>query len=351
MAKLRPVQLISSTQAWEHLPEEALLGWRIRDLGLRIAGSPLEPRIRCLYEELARRGIGFRPACYLADEWFCPNRVPVIGIPFCLAHPRLQQLEQRMMLEVEGGTATECMKLLRHEAGHAMNYAYVLHRRTRWRELFGRFSERYATTYRFHPYSRRYVLHLDDNYAQAHPDEDFAETFAVWLTPDSRWEEKYGDWPVIDKLRYIDKLMQRIGGRPPLVTGGEMPWAANRMTSTLAAYYHRKRVYLGDDYPGYYDVMLRRLFPETGATDKAASACRASRFLRRHQRAMVDSVAAWTGRRKYDVYQLMTKLIRRCDALGLCVSTPDTETAVDVAAFVTAVANQLDRYIRGHGEE
>ena len=32
-------------------------------------------------------------------------------------------------------------------------------------------------------------MHLDPWYAQSHPDEDFAETFAVWLTPEVQLED------------------------------------------------------------------------------------------------------------------------------------------------------------------
>ena len=134
----------STAVDWNSLPDEAILQMRIRDLRLRIDASDLRPHIDRLYEELAVKGLVFRPHCYLADEWFCPDRVPVIGLPFCLAHPRLKRLEQRMMDEIEGGTAKTCMELLRHECGHAINYAYQLYKRTRWRELFGTFSESYS---------------------------------------------------------------------------------------------------------------------------------------------------------------------------------------------------------------
>ncbi|KPK85646.1 MAG: hypothetical protein AMJ81_03175, partial [Phycisphaerae bacterium SM23_33] len=238
---------VISPEVWSTFSDEDLLNIRVRDLGLRIEGSPVEPRIQKLHAELEGRGIAFRPACYLADEWLCPDKVPVIGIAFYVAHPRLTRLENKMMLEVEGGTEGSCMKILRHEAGHAINYAYRLFHRTRWRELFGPFSAAYSDYYYAQPYSKRYVSHLQHNYAQAHPDEDFAETFAVWLTPNSRWQERYRDWPAMTKLRYVDHLMRDIGPRPPLLTGGATHWSAARMTSTLAAYYQRKRRRLGEE--------------------------------------------------------------------------------------------------------
>ena len=328
-------------EQWASVSDEALLEMRVRDLGLRIAGSPLEPLIARLYRELAERGITFRPPCYLADEWFCPDKVPIIGIPFVLAHQRLRHIEFKMMFEVEGGDEASCLRLLRHESGHAVNYAYRLYRRTRWRELFGAFSTPYGNTYESRPYSRRYVVHLRDSYAQSHPDEDFAETFAVWLAPDSRWEDRYAGWPAMHKLRYVDRLMREIGPKPPRVTARETPWSSARMTSTLRVHYDRKRRGLKDDFPGYYDAHLERLFgPVSGGTTTE----KASRFLKRYRRQVVDSVAAWTGQRKYDLYQLINKLGVRCDALGLVVEQNEGPTKLaDVAAFITAVSSRVFR--------
>ncbi len=325
---------------WETLPDEQLLQIRVRDLGLRIEGSPLAGQIDRLYAELAGRGITFRPPCYLADEWFCPDRVPVIGVPFFLTHPRLTRLEKKMMLEAEGGTDSACMELLRHEAGHAINYAYELYRKTRWRELFGRFSAKYSSDYNPLPYSKRYVTHLPDHYAQAHQDEDFAETFAVWLVMGEAWRTKYRGWPVIRKLRYVDSLMKRIGPAPPAVTTRETPYSATRMIRTLAAYYERKRAGMGEDFPGYYDPGLIRLFGRrTGESAEPAS-----RFLRRCRRAIVDSVAAWTGERKFDIDRLLKKLMRRSDALELSVTRGEAEMACELGAFVTAVMMNIHRF-------
>ena len=169
---------------WATLTPGNLMNWRLCDLGLTISGSPLPPRVAQLHAEMRAAGLRrFRPRVWLGDEWFSPDGVPGIAMPFYLAHPRLARLERRQMGDVEGGTRRECMKILRHEAGHAVCTAYRLHRRKRWRELFGRFDEPYPETYKPRPASREYVHHLDRWYAQAHPAEDWAETFAVWMTP------------------------------------------------------------------------------------------------------------------------------------------------------------------------
>lgn len=339
----RKCQVLSPAQ-WKGLPDEELLQTRVRDLGLSIERSPLQGRIGRLYAELDARGIGFHPPCYLSDEWLTPDKVPMIGIPFFLAHPRLVKLEKKMMLEVEGGTDASCMKILRHEAGHALNYAYRLYQKTRWRELFGPFSAKYSNSYSAQPYSKRYVSHLRQNYAQAHPDEDFAETFAVWLTPNSRWREKYHGWPVMKKLRYVDNLMRKIAPAAPAVTSRVTPWSAARMTSTLAAYYQRKRRYLAEEFPGFYDPALQRLFSARPETDPPRQA---GQFLRRWRKHLVSAVARWTGQRKLDTDQLVGKLIRRCDALNLYVTDGELETISEATGFVTAVMNNVHRFAEG----
>jgi hypothetical protein len=318
---------------WWELSDEEILQMRIRDLNLSIQDSPIEAFIDNLHNELDAKGIVFHPPCYLADEWLCPDKEPIIGIPFCLAHPRLKNIELKMMLEVEGGTEKSFMKLLRHETGHALNYAYKLYNKTRWRQLFGPFSRKYSNSYYFQPYSRRFVIHLEDNYAQSHPDEDFAETFAVWLAPNSCWEEKYKGWPVIKKLLYIDGLITKVCSKPPTNTSqGRPPWAASRMTSTLGSYYERKHKMLGEEFKGFYDDALKRLFSEKcdRFTDR-----KASKLLRQHRKALVNYISTWTGHRKYDIHQLINKLANRCENLKLYGKDEDI---IGTASLICAIA-------------
>ena len=110
---------------------------------------------------------------------------------------------------------------MRHEAGHVMAHAYQLHRRRRWQQLFGPSSKRYPRYYRPNPASRHHVQHLRMWYAQSHPDEDFAETFAVWLRPRSHWRSRYAGWPALKKLEYVDELMRDIAGKRPTLTRRE----------------------------------------------------------------------------------------------------------------------------------
>src|SRR5579864_2030546 len=229
--------------AWAALKDEELLAVRMCDLGVRIEGSELEGRVHQFHSDLAARGVRLRPDCYLGDEWFSPAGVPAIAIPFYLAHPRLKALEHRQMLEVEGGTPDWCQQLLRHECGHAIDHAYRFSSREDWRAVFGSPEAEYAPeTYQPRPYSKGFVRHLPNWYAQAHPDEDFAETFAVWLTltPDE-WRQPYRGWKALDKLQYVDTLMQEVREKAPFKRDGRRTWDASRSRRTLGKYYATKR--------------------------------------------------------------------------------------------------------------
>src|SRR5271167_15050 len=207
--------------AWASLPDEQLLKLRLRDLKVTIEGTWLESCLDNLNKELEQRGIRVRPHAWISSEWFSPDGTPGIAIPFYLAHPRLMRLEKKKIIDVEGGTSSECMSILRHEAGHVLQHSYQLHRRRRWQQLFGPSSIRYPRYYRPNPASRHHVQHLRMWYAQSHPDEDFAETFAVWLRPRSHWRGRYAGWPALKKLEYVDELMKEIAGKRPMLTHRE----------------------------------------------------------------------------------------------------------------------------------
>lgn len=304
---------------WATLSDEQLLGWRISDLKVSLNSPPIQQRVERLYRELEAKHLLFRPACYLTTEWLTPDRIPHVGIPFYLAHPRLIRLEKTMMLEAEGESEEECMKLLRHETGHAINYAYQLFRKSRWRELFGPMTTEYDPhSYIMRPYSKQFVTHLRDNYAQAHPDEDFAETFAVWLTPNLDWRKRYADWGALKKLEYVDHLMADLAGKPPTVTEGPRYWAASRTRSTLGSYFKAKQREFGEGFKGFYDPALNTLFPSPPAGSPTEPA---HRFLSRHRKSFVNIICEWGLIPKYSVHQLVSRLVERAKAMNLRVPT------------------------------
>jgi hypothetical protein len=299
---------------WAKWPNEKLLDLRMSDLDIRIDGSVLDKRLAQLDQELAERGITFRPHFWLSDEWFTPDGVPGIAIPFYLAHPRLARLEGEQMLEVEGGTPSWCMRILRHEVGHAIDNAYVLRRRRRRRALFGSSNVPYPEFYTPKPYSRSFVLHIDNWYAQSHPDEDFAETFAVWLNPKSDWRRRYHDWPALKKLEYVDEVMREIATEPPVVDRRTTVDPLHRIRRTLRQHYKRKAEHYGFDYPNFYDRDLRRLFP---AVPDGTRTVPASRFINRVRREVRRIVAAWTGVYQYTIDQVLEEMAERSDELQL----------------------------------
>jgi hypothetical protein len=263
--------------AWTRLADEELLDLRFCDLRLSLASTRLEASIRRLYTELQHKGIRFRPHFWLAEEWFSPDGVPGIAIPFYLAHPRLMRLERRFMHEVEGGTDKWLMRILRHETGHAIDTAFGLRRRKHWRETFGKASHRYPTRYSPRPGSRNFVLHLGHWYAQSHPTEDFAETFAVWLPPRSRWRSQYQGWPALAKLEYVDATLRALEGQRPVNLDRRVvePLAENRRT--LREHYRRKQARYEVDTRSSYDKPLNRVFASAAERPHGVAA---SRFLR-----------------------------------------------------------------------
>lgn len=317
------------------IPEEQLLGLRLSELPVRIEATWLEACVTQLHQELAARNIPFRPRCYLADEWLTPENEPVIGIPFYLAHPRLIELQKKMMLEAEGDNHDWCMKLLRHEAGHALSYAYGLHRRRSWQRVFGHSSEAYEDTYRFRPYSKSFVRHLDYYYAQYHPDEDFVETFAVWLTPDLDWRKKYAGWKALDKLVFVDKLMASIAGKPPLRATGRQLWKAAAIRSTLKRYYQKRRLVEAEDFPQFHDDNLRQMFIEGKA--KGETRRPVAKLLQLHRKSLLVSVSNWTGERRFMVSEVYQAVLQRSRKLRLVTDDPDTVAVLKLATYLTTL--------------
>jgi hypothetical protein len=319
---------------WASLTDQELLERRISKLGLRLEGTALEPLIRQLYDELLARGLVLRPPCHIGDEWFVPVGIPAIFVPFFLVHDRLRALERTMMLEVEGGTPEWFMKLIRHEAAHAYSYAYHLPRKKKWQQTFGRTSrEETPDFYHPRPFSRSYVVNLDDWYAQSHPDEDFAETFAVWLTPGLDWRKRYADWKALQKLEYVDELMGSLAGNPPLHLPDYRVADYDCLNLKLKTYYARKRKLYEDTYPDFYDTDLRQLFPAAAGPGRIT----ASAYLRRRRRRLLNSVCQWTNEKKFRVNKFLARLIDRCDQLGLHVLNDDPQQDFRVTSFITTL--------------
>jgi hypothetical protein len=319
--------------------QQELLSRKISDLSLKIQGTRLETLIGELYQELEKAGISFKPKTYLADEWGCPHGVPVIGIPFYLANPELSKLEGELT-GIEAEDEAEVMMYLRHEAGHAFNYAYRLFRKPEWRRLFGRFSQPYQDNYQPVPFSARFVRHIPGWYAQKHPDEDFAETFAVWLTPGSDWQQHYADTPALAKLMYVNKIALKYGQKPPVVSDEKLDMPVQELTMTLDRWYEtgRDNNHVSLNIHRTLNNDLRRLFP-TSQGQPAVD------VLRAHRRILIQEVNHWTGINRELLSALTDELLERVKLLGLKIEPEQTATQMlSVSIFITTlVMNYLYR--------
>lgn len=324
-------------RVFEKAPREVqeILGKPIRELGLKLEGSPLDRLVQRLYRELDSKGLKkFRPACYLTDEWGCPSGEPVIGIPFYLADPRLSYMEKEIN-DLED--RHQVMMYLRHEAGHALNYAYGLYKTPDWKQIFGPYRRRYRDDYRPVAFSRSYVRHMEGWYAQKHPDEDFAETFAVWLTPGSGWRKRYRDWPAIEKLRYVNRVAKQFGDAPPLRPRGRKDITVDDMENTVQDFY--QAVLNDQPSPGDLplDSDLQDIFKVGRRKKKGVRP--AAELLREHRQPLVDKLTYWTGVQRPLVRRLVDSIESRVEQLGLMADVKKERMYLtEITVYATALA-------------
>lgn len=317
---------------WQRLDDEELLDVRLCDLGLKLERSPLAASVEALLEELSARGLKrFKPRFWLSSDWFSPDGLAGVALPFYLAHPRLMRLERKLMQSVEGGGGEARRKLLRHEVGHAIDNGYRLHERRGWREVFGAISTPYQPHYRPQPYSRAFVQHLPHWYAQSHPSEDFAETFAVWLQPEATWRRRYQGWPALRKLEYVDHLMRSIARRSPRADSRGAYEPLEELEVTLRDYYAVKRRRYEVRFPFAFDRGLRRAFARALPGDKRVSA---AQFLRRIRPELVRRVLNVTDTNAYTVEQVLHDMLTRARELRLVVDGSSSSARLDAAVLL-----------------
>jgi len=324
--------------AWVRLSDQDLLDRTIDSLDLQIEGSPVEAHVERVRAEFEVRGLRFRPYTWLSTDWFTPDGATGFAIPFYLAHPRLVALERRQMLEVEGGTKEECLKILRHEAAHALDNAYRLRRMKLWRETFGSASDPYDSSYTPDPMSRAHVLNLDYWYSQSHPLEDWAETFAVWLQPGGRWRKRYAGWPALKKLEAVDRLMNTIADRQQPVRSRFREDPVHKLSTTLRDLYARKKAVYAEEGNPAFDGQLIRVFPlSSNAPDRPTAAS----FLRKERRTLIKRVANATGQRRYLLDHLVREMIARSKQQDLRLVTGTADAVVDAAIVLTSLSSQF----------
>lgn len=311
-----------------------MLPVRIRDLGLSLESSPVAELIRRLYAELETKGLAqFRPRCYLSDEWGSPTGEPVIGIPFYLGDPRVATLEAALH-DVEG--ESEIMMYLRHEAGHAFNHAYELARTPEWRKMFGSARKPYRDDYPFIPFSRDYVRYIPGWYAQKHPDEDFAETFAVWLDPKSRWRKHYAGWGALQKLEYVNRITRELANVPPPRAQGRTDVTTDEMEQTVEEMLREFHV---DESPIVAGLALDADLIDIFGGQQPEHPLDAAELVREHRRDLIDKVADWTGVRRSLVRALVEAIERRLEDLHLAAECDRSrQQMIELSVYVTALA-------------
>jgi hypothetical protein len=322
----------------------------IRQLGLTIAGTFLESLLAEFERELEAAGLRrLKPRFYLSNEWGVPFGTISIAIPFYLAHAELTSLHAQRSGFVEGVTRWDILRYLRHEMGHVVNYGYRLYEQEEWLRLFGRMEEPYQEEYRPEPFSRRFVQHLPGWYAQKHPDEDWAETFAVWLTPERDWRTEYADWPVaLSKLTYCEQTIGRLGDIDPAVTATELDEDVSKMEISLEQFYAAQDAE-PQEFRHHLDAALRTIFEDYGRPeDRSSTAERlpASSIVREAERLVMAEVYRWTGHFPERTQKLLRQMRRRADALKQ-VYPADRREQVIIALTALSTALAVNRVQRG----
>ena len=321
------------------ISDDALLKMRFCDLPIELAGSVVEKRAHQVFEELAARHLAVRPVIWLSEEWFNPEGVVGFAIPFYLVHPRLIRQERKIMREAEGSVAADCLRILRHETGHAIDEAFQLFKTPEYRRVFGSPRRRYPTSYAAKPDRHDFVINLNAWYAQAHPVEDFAETFAVWLTPMKQWRRRYRRSPALEKLEHVDRWMTARAGKPPLLNRQDPVEELKDNSRTLREHYDEKREFYGIEDTHSFDPELRRLFPSPPSREheprtRHARPRSASRLLQCHRAKLRKEVSRPLGVPAYAVDQVLLQLISRARALNLQVAESSEKVHHELAGLV-----------------
>ena len=332
---------VSSAPAWAKLSDRKLLDMRMSDLELVFEQTSMVGFRNQLHDELKQLGLVFKPHCWFSDDWFSPDNVPGIAVPFYMAHRRLMRLERNQMLEVEGGTKQWCMRIMRHEAGHAIDTAFGFHRKRGYKATFGNYHAPYPETYVPKPRSKKFVFHLEPWYAQSHPAEDFAETFAVWMTPNSRWQKNYKGWPAMAKLKLVASLMEAIQGKKQTVTSRAKVDPVHRIDVTLREHYQQRQQFYCLGAASVFDAELKKLFCEANESHQKKTA---ATFLRKNKVDFCKAVRKWSGEAEHNIVQVIREMTERCRVLKLFLPIDDSNLKQDCLLMMTVqTMNYLKR--------
>ena len=334
--------MAKTTLSWTHFSDELLLETPISKLGLSLKNNPLRGLLKKLSKELEAKGIPLKPKAYLSDDWFCADGTTTFAIPFTLLHPRLKKLEELYVGEMEGGNDEWFMKLARHEMGHVLDNAYNLRNSTKRTLLFGNSDRPYPETYDYKPYSKSYVRHIEDGYAQSHPDEDWAETFAVWLTPSLNWENQYNGWPALKKLKFVNNAFKKkVINKVPFLKNEEMPHKLEDMTLTLREYLEQKKARLFPKRNHTLPKTKRPIFLKKNQSNKLPLA---STVIKDNKEFISQVIKRETDQYLYRVNRALDLFMVDCDRLKWTIHPTATKRPKYLAKIL---ATQVNKIIQG----
>jgi hypothetical protein len=329
----------------------------INRLGYKIEGTVLEEAIAIVRKDMRRVGITkLQPRFYLSNGYGCIEGIPNISVSFTDCNDLIGELNQEF--RHFRYTREELIDVLRHEVGHAFCYGYKLFRTPEFRRIFkvkGHFFRTYPATNQYvrrvNPWSKEFVNPGGDYYAQKHPDDDFAETFLVWIKPRQNWRKMHKSRPgALRKLEYVDRVVKEYGRKPPLVEGNptmiyepveELKLTVARFMKAKPAIYRRQAT-------GYVDSDLKAMFlkrPPYVRGRPARTHHHAYAFLRGYKRILIPRVAYWVGVDESVVAALIDKLIARSRALNLWVRHDESERKIiELTAYLSAVCTNFVRH-------
>ncbi len=211
----------------------------ICDLTLSFEGNGLATAMNALRDEVRAKGLQFWPNWYFGDDDFwTTDRAISVNVPWFLGDDIV-----RLAVASRGTQYTDddLLRILRHEYAHALLYAFEGWKHWHWVQAFGDFDKEYTEDWE--PDASKdadFVAHLDRpgtggllHYAQKHPDEDWAETFATWISGEWQAQMETGSDLRKKKILTVQDLVSRgfFYGEPIVKNlGRRTPSTRNAMT-------------------------------------------------------------------------------------------------------------------------
>jgi len=323
-----------------------LLMTPLNRLELSLDDGPLGRALAIARDDLKRvRLKHLIPNFYLSTGYGTVEGTTNVAVGFYDTHYLLRELHREFRRWLY--SPEEIASTVRHELGHAFCYAYKLYRRKDFRETFhvrGNFFRSYPATNRYveraNPWSRDYVNPLGDHYAQKHPDDDFAETFSVWLTPRSNWRRLYRRFPgALLKLQYVDRIVQELHNRTPEAENDALllDEPLTGVSVTLAAFLKASPTRYRRRAQGYVDPDLRRMFTRASTrTSTSRAYLTAASLIKGNRPYILNRVASWAGVDSQVILDFVEKCGERSQALELLVRRDDRESKlVEIVAYVS----------------